>query len=333
MKRIRWAALLFTALLFLFLLIVFLLRPNSPLESSSSVDITQRITDNIRQGRPMQALYYIEALAAQGGWTTDLHRQTGDLWALSGDITRAIPHWQSADIDDPVLLGQLADAYVRTQQWTRASETLQKLSVLTPEDQWTHYQLGLIRAAFDPIAAAEHLSISARVPEYTEISAELLQALEGDESLTAMRVGLVLAGRQMWPYAELAFQHAADSAYPYAEALAYAGIARDWQGKDGTALVEQAVQIEPENPVVRYLQGLHLRFDGDYAASREALIQAVALDPLNPAFYTELGSAYWLVDDLKSAERWLKMAVEISDDPRFAEALEQFYSESGVRVE
>jgi tetratricopeptide (TPR) repeat protein len=299
------------------------------LTSSSAAD-TDLISENVQQGRAMQALFHIDVLASQSGWTYNLHHQAGDLWLLVGDLTRAISHWQLADLDDRVVARQLADGYLRTQQWTLASQTLQTLLQLMPDDRWAHYQLGLIRAAFDPTTAQDHLNIAVHVPEYGEVSAELLRVLEGDTVDSAMQVGLALAGAEMWPYAELAFQHAADIANPYAEALAYTGITRDWQGKDGREPIELAVQLEPQNPVVRYLEGIHLRFDGDYAGSREALIQAVALDPLNPAFYAELGAAYWLVDDLKSAERWLKMAVEISDDPRFAQALERFYAESGV---
>jgi tetratricopeptide (TPR) repeat protein len=299
------------------------------LTSSSAAD-TDLISENVQQGRAMQALFHIDVLASLSGWTHNLHHQAGDLWLLVGDLTRAISHWQLADLDDPVVARQLADGYLRTQQWTLASQTLQTLLQLMPDDRWAHYQLGLIRAAFDPTTAQDHLNIAVHVPEYGEVSAELLRVLEGDTVDSAMQVGLELAGAEMWPYAELAFQHAADIANPYAEALAYTGITRDWQGKDGREPIELAVQLEPQNPVVRYLEGIHLRFDGDYAGSREALIQAVALDPLNPAFYAELGAAYWLVDDLKSAERWLKMAVEISDDPRFAQALERFYAESGV---
>jgi tetratricopeptide (TPR) repeat protein len=310
----------FLTLLVLFLVIV-------PVEST--LDIEQLIDQNARQGRVMQALYHVEMLAAQDGWTPDLHQRAGDLWAQAGDVTRAIPHWRSAG-DDPALLRKLARAYLQTQAWTQASEVLQSLVALAPDDRWVHYQLGLLRAAFDAGAAQAHLLIAVRDPDYAEVSADVLRALQTDDTEVPMAVGLALAGAELWPQAELAFQHAADNAYPFAEALAYAGVARDWQGKDGSAAVEEAVLLDPRSPIVRYLHGLHLRFAGAYHASREAMTQAVALDPLNPAFYMELGTAYALVDDLDNAERWLKMAVEISDDPRFAEALERFYAESGT---
>lgn len=326
MKRMRWAVLL--ALLVLIVAAFTLLRFDPPAQPLANP--TERLNLNVRQGRLMQALYQVQATAEQTAWTPQLHWQAGDLWAQAGDLTRSLPHWEAAalEIGDPALLQKLADGYVQTQRWTSASETLQQLLTIDPDNQWAHYHLGLIRAAFDSSAARQHLQIAARVPDFGEVSAAVLTALDGDESLLAMNVGLALAGAELWPYAELAFQHAADTDFPFAEAQAYVGIARDWQGKDGGAAIEQAVALDARSPIVHYLQGLHLRFAQDYRASLNALVQAVALDPLNPAFYTELGTAYQLADDVASAERWLKMAVEISDDPRFAAALEQFYAES-----
>lgn len=324
-NRMRWAA----SLALLFLILAAVIKVDSQANSS----IQTLVESNARQGRVMQALYHVEALAVFNGWTPDLHRRAGDLWAQTGDLTRAIPHWQTASrtLDDTALLSQLADAYLQTQQWSEAAQTLQKLLELAPDDRWAHYQIGLIRVAFDPAAAEAHLRVAARVPEYADTAARLLDVIAAADSSVAMRVGLTLAGVELWPYAELAFQHAADTAYPYAEALAYTGLARDWQGKDGSLWIQQAAALEPQNAVVRYLQGLHLRGRGDYVGSRDAFVQAVALDPLNPAYYAELGTSYGLLDDLQGAERWLKMAVEISEgDPRFQQALDQFYAESGL---
>ena len=103
-------------------------------------------------------------------------------------------------------------------------------------------------------------------------------------------------------------------------ALAYGGLARDMQGKDGAPQIDAAVTVAPDDPQVRFLQGLHLRLAYDNAGSLDAMVQAVALDPENPALYAELGKAYQLTGDLTAAERWLKFAVSL--DSHFQPLLE-----------
>jgi Flp pilus assembly protein TadD len=149
-----------------------------------------------------------------------------------------------------------------------------------------------------------------------------------------MRVGLALADTENWPLAELAFQHAMDTGAAFGEALAYIGLARDRQGKNGGFAFQQAVSAEPQNPVVQFLWGLHLRARDDLEASRQALVTATVLDPLNPAYYAELGTAYRLMGDLENAERWLWVAADSSSgDPRFAQLLALFYAEEGYQLD
>ena len=97
------------------------------------------------------------------------------------------------------------------------------------------------------------------------------------------------------------------------------------QGKDGAPQIEAAVTVAPDEPQVRFLQGLHLRLAFDNAGSLDAMVQAVALDPENPALYAELGKAYQLVGDLPTAERWLKFAVSL--DTHFQPLLDSFYDD------
>lgn len=299
--------------------------------SNSSNDARNLIERNRQQGRVMQALYQAEALAVRIGWSADLLLIAGDLWQEAGDLTRAVPYWQAAaQSGDSRILRRLAQTQIDLQNWAGAADALTQIIESEPENLWAHYQLGLIRAAFDPQAAAAHLRIAERAPEYDEVAAVVLRALS-DNPIDA---GRVLAEAELWPYAELAFQHAADLGQSYPEALAYTGLMRDHQGKIGGAWIEQAVRIASQNPLVRYLQAIHLRLSRDYDASLEAMIQAVALDPQNAALYAELGKAYWLVEDRQNAEYWLEFALDLSDnDPRYQQMLDQFRSEETSRVD
>jgi tetratricopeptide (TPR) repeat protein len=269
--------------------------------------------------RPMQAIYHLEAQAALTGWTLETRRLAGDLWRSAGDLRRAVAYWETAASDTPILRDR-AEAYIDLQRWVDAQDVLEQLLAKAPANStnhtWAQFQLGLIRAAYDPAGAAELLRAAA--PAYGESVLTLLPVLES--TTDPLRVGIALGDAGLWSYAELTFSQADDPL-----ATAYAGLARDMQGKDGGEQIDQALLLAPENPRVHFLHGLHLRLKFDFAGSLQAITQAVALDPENPALYAELGRAYQLMDDLTSAERWLKFAVEL--DSQFQSVLDAFYED------
>lgn len=278
-------------------------------------------------------LYRLESIALHQGWTPERLLQTGDRWAQRGDLSRALPYWEAASSE--MQAGwRLAEAYIDLQRWPDAATALETLLLDSPDDPWLNYQLGLIRIAFDPRAAETYLRVAAQDVEYQRVANSLLRISTGPEDTAAMRAGLSLASAELWPYAELAFRHAADMGQAYAAALAYVGLARDRQGKHGGEWIERALLVDSQDATVRYLQGLHLRQYGDLEGSREAFALATALDPRNPAYYAELGSAYRLLGDMDSAERWLRVAVDnAADDPRFSEMLALFYAEEITQLD
>lgn len=322
---VSWLALLF-------------LIPSTLLLPANASGQTQSIDSNRQQGRIMQALFQVEIQASQQGWTADRLRLAGDLWYEAGDIRQALPYWEAASSElaaDTLLARRLADAYLRLQRWPDAVDQLALLVASDETDAWAHYYLGILRAAFNPQAAGQHLRVAAAVPAYRDVATPLLEVVTEEESnpLIGMPVGLALADAAQWSFAELAFQHAADVGPDYAEALAYAGLARDRQGKDGGAWIARAVSLDQQNPLVRFLQGLHLRETADFTDSLDAFVLAVALDPQNPAYYAELGTAYRLIGNMAAAERWLYTAVDVSNqDARFQQLLALFYADEGYNL-
>ena len=272
-----------------------------------------------RTDRPLQALYQLDSQAASGGWTSDRLRLAGDLWRSMGDLSRAVAYWEAA-APDAALLRDRAQAYLDLQRWSDADDALDHLLKILPQDStdrpWAQFQLGLIRAAYNPAQALDLLR--AAEPTYGAQVTNLLPPLMGAADST--QVGIVLAKNDLWSYAELAFSQSADPL-----AFAYRGLARDMQGKDGAQQIATAVALAPQNSQVRFLQGLHLRLAYDYPGSLRAIVQAVALDPENPALYAELGKANQLIGDLTTAEHWLKFAVSL--DAHFQPLLDSFYDD------
>lgn len=302
-----------------------------PLYWLSAQTTPDPLTAAQQSNRPLQALYQVEVLASQSGWTFDLARTAGDLWQDLGNTARAVDYWEAAirlNSDDAPVQRKLAQGYLTLQRWSLAAVTLDKLVQLLPDDAWTHYQLGLLGVVSNAANAAEHLQIAARSALYQAISDDLLAITTTDTVNRAMQVGVVLADHTEWAAAERAFQYAADFQNLFPEALAYLGLARDNQGKNGRPQIEQAVTFAPQNAQVQYLYGLHLHLTGDDEASRDALERAAYLEPLNPAFAAELGLAYQRAGSFAQAEYWLQQAVTRSNgDARFQELLTQLYNQ------
>ena len=281
------------------------------------------------------ALYRVEAEAARDGWSAARQRQAGDLRYTLGDLPGAVANWSLAADADPARLEQLARAHVTLERWPDAVDTLERLIAAQPDHAWGHWQLGMLLAAFDPWRASTHLRQAAREPVYAADATALVEVLASDtgDPLISMRVGLALSEMRRWSLAEQAFQQAARIGYPFPEALAYAALARERQGKDGGPWMRQALTLGVNVPQVQFVHGLQRRAAGEYEASRDAFIQAVRLDPNNPAYFSELGTAYHLLFDYERAQRWLRMAVQISDDdPRFQERLAVFYAQEGYHL-
>lgn len=280
--------------------------------------------------RPVQALYQLEQVASQSGWTGESALQAGLAWEKLGNTPRGVTYFEIASQRDPEnadIWRALAESYLDLQRWSLATIALTRITELDPEDDWACFHFGLLQAATAPESAGDYLAQIHPDSQYAPVVDNVRLALESNDA--AMQVGLTLAQHHLWSYAELAFFHALNFSNPLPETYAYLALARDRQGKDGSADIEQAVNLAPDNATIRYLQGLHLRLMGAYLPSLDAFLRAATLDSENPAYAAELGAAYQLIGDLQLAEEWLQKAVTLSDnDPRFQRLLDQFLSQN-----
>lgn len=274
--------------------------------------------DTVTTGR-LQALYRLEVEAATDGWTPERAATAARHWQAIGQPMNAIAFYELAD--SPLMLRPLSELYMEVGDWGRAAETLQTLSETASDSSnraWSMVQLGLIAIGSDPVQARALFLEAIRLePGYQESLATLLEILR--VTTDPVRIGFVLAQSERWFYTERALAYAPDDPL----ALAFMALAREMQGKSGTERLAEALALAPQNPQVRFVEGILYRLRGQLDASVAAFAQATALDPSNPALYAELGTAYRLIGDLPTAERWLQFALELSDeDPRYSQMIE-----------
>lgn len=320
------------------LLIGLFIRSQQPALIQNSTDTNTSPVETAWTPSLLTQLYRIQQAAALEGWSFDRYRQVGDIWAELGDPAAAAVQWEAAlalQPDSPGLIRSLAQYYLRAGRWSRAVELLRQLPVGDPlASTW----LGLILARYDRDAALSRLETASALPEFaiddaviTAVRDVLLEAAPEDTTL-AMRVGLALADHQQWALAEAAFLHAAALAQPYGEAVAYLGFARAMQGKDGSAdWIAHAIESEPTNAQVYYIQALYLDLIGDSDGAIAALQTAAQFDPRNPAYYAAIGQAYRARGNATEADYWLRLAtiMDQGNNPQYQALLNDFYDEYG----
>lgn len=327
----------FVAILLGGTLLVVLAYLNAPLRQTPttlrlSADLGAALIQRAQaQGRPQQALYYLQAQAAHAPWTAAEWWLAGDLWAQMGDPVRALAHWATAAQMEgsPQRWRTLAQTYLAQGRIEETYAALEAMLALEPESSWARTRYGLILAASDPLRARPYLQAASLDPDYGAVVRLLLGLLNTpDDPALPLQVGLLLAAQEHWALAEYAFRYAAAWNYPMPLAEAYVALMRVRQGRSPDLWLQAALDAAPEDADVRYVQGLVLRALGDLIGSSQAFFGAILSDPSNAAVYAELGYTYRLRGDLQEAEYWLELAIDLSgNDPALRDALARFYAE------
>ena len=331
-ERLKWVARFVLLLPFLTCAVIFIALNN--LSAATPTEVQNGITST-KSPKNTSTLYNIRAQAQQSGWTSQLHMQAGELYYKVGDFNNTIAHWEAAELTDATTIQRLADIYIQMHQWTSATDKLTKLIDMKNNHSWANYHLGLIKSPIDPSGAIPFLRIASRVPQYSDVAVDILEVVESHAAnpLASIYVGQAFAAKNLWPYAEYAFRHAAIISNPYPEALAYLGLSRIQQGKDGTVWIEQALTLGENSAEVHYIYGLYLRHLEQLKESQHAFIQATLLDPSNPAYYAELGFATQLLRNYDEAAHWFRIAVDVSNDaPEFQQILTSYYVQAGINL-
>jgi tetratricopeptide (TPR) repeat protein len=277
--------------------------------------------------RPTESLYRIYAEASQTGWTTLHHIQAGNMAYQMGDHLRAVAHWQSVDLQDPIILQRLSQILLDLNRWDDVIVVLRQWLMISPYEDYANHHLGLLLAGRDPIQALGHLLTTAPQTLEDARTVTLIDALEQSPKDPALPIiiGQILFEQGRFGYAEYAFKHGAMWNVDSAFTSAYIALSRQAQGKDGSAWMRIALEHGIKDAQIHYLYGFYLRNEGRYSESVDAFARAVALDMDNPLYYAELGEAYQYAGDMTVARHWLEYAVTLSNyHHAYVERLNQF---------
>ena len=297
-------------------------RALNALPAGSAVAYDRLVSVSLASQDYALAQVYLHAAAALEGWTPSRNAQLRSILdhGKPSELLSALVYasMKLQNSDDPRLLRQIAQQQIDHLAWDQLEVTLRQWMALEPANGNALYWWGLYLAPEDPIAASEVLTRAAADGEWGERAEYARDALAGYGALPLTeahtRLGVTLAGLHEWAFAERTLTLAVEANALNPTALAYLGLARDQQGRDGLPSIQAALALSPNDPVLHYLAGLHWRQAGDDRAAVDAFSQAYWLDPANPAPAVEVAVTLQRLGDIDEAARWYELAVSVAPD-------------------
>lgn len=202
-----------------------------------------------------------------------------------------------------------------------------------------HYELGeLLMASSSDKARAELRRAVSMEAGY----ADAVETLETSLTLADLEASpsrrLVIIGRGLglvngWPLAQYDFQQAVNADPQDAEAWAWLGEAQQQNKQDGKAALDEALELDPKDAIVRALRGLYWKRHGEYAQQLEEYQTAAQIEPDNPQWQAALGEAYTLQGDMVAALAAYQKATALApNEATYWRLLALFCADNGVQV-
>lgn len=274
------------------------------------------------------------------------------------------------DLKGQLLLGE---ALWQTKDYDKASffwEALRTQKLLPAENYhrlvWLHRERAEIEQAaylavewlesypVDPNAAYQATILQAAIlgnrAELAFASLELLdssrafqlnslrKALMPTDSQQPQEYHLVQVGRELgnlaeWDLALWDFEKAKSLSHNYAEAWAFAGVAREELKQNGLPDLRKAVEFSPSSATIQALFGYYLRQNGQPELALERFIEATELEPEQPLWQFELGSTYSDLHDVQKGLEAYKKGVALKpDNPKYWILLAQYCLDHNLEV-
>ena len=253
-----------------------------------------------RNGNNAEAIRLLEiarekkSLSSQG-WDT-----LGVAYWNSNDHKTALAIWQEgsqAYPSDVVLYDRLAIVYHENGDYASEQNVLVKRLSLA-SDASAHYELGLLLTLSDLDRALTELASASSMDPQFDSAVQTLQAAiavsdtESDPANRFIAIGRGLGLVEEWGLAQNAFEKAVSADAKNAEAWAWLGEARQHNGQDGSADLNQALTLDPNDAIVHALRGLYWKRQGNNAQALSEYLQAAQIEPDNPAWQASVGDAY-----------------------------------------
>lgn len=247
----------------------------------------------------------------------------------------------SPDMPDALLrlAGLLADA----EHYESALDTLAKIGKDSPEFDtarlqaaWIHQQAGdvdaaigaleeFLRLAPDNVRAWSTLGDVYRVEErwrdaaqaYTRALALPVENSGVEPWFLHFTRGIAYERMDQWELAEADLLAALDFNPDQAQVLNYLGyswIDRGMNLERGTAMIEKAVSLRPEDGFIIDSLGWAYYLRGEYDEAVRHLERAVLLEPTDPTLSDHLGDAYWKIGRYREARFQWNHALAIGPD-------------------
>ncbi len=289
---------------------------------------------------PNDELVLLLAAVDREGWTpTNFHdyarlmTEKGNLAAVNALVAAAT----DLTANDVPMLWRLTEDALSRRDWSVAIGHLQQILQLNPQDARASYHLGLLLATDTPAEAIPYFAQAALADEYANQSRTIQSVLaqfSNDPTPEDWRtLGLVCMDLTEWACAERSFSAVLAMDNLDWQSYVYRGYVRDQMAGDGLTDLETALALNPSG-LTYYFLGLHYRkIERNLPAARDALAQAYALDPTNPALAAELGSAYQESSDYAAAENWYSLAVSLApEDVRWQRLRAAFYADANFQL-
>lgn len=269
-------------------------------------------------------LVRLYASADQSGWTEEQYQAVAQLLQSTApdqvtlSLSAHLPDLTQREVLQQTLLDQVAN-----EAWLEATQTIEALLALDPQNPQVNLWLGIL--LLPESGAKNYLEVSAASPNPSQALAIALLSTDYQPK----EIGLQLMEAELAGFAIRFLSLALERDGLDYIAYAYRGLARDQVGGDGYFDIQNAIALAPDDPLGYYALGLHYRQTADYDLSQQAMSDAQLLEPENPALVAELGAAFQLTNNLAEAESWYQQAITLApDDLRFISLLAAFYADS-----
>jgi tetratricopeptide (TPR) repeat protein len=319
----------------------------------------------LQAGDAQTALRYLEwvdqaaprvTFATQDRLSTQGLNDLGDAYQQVGNLNAALGAWQRAISQAGLsseLLERLVQAHLALGNYSAASDELEALVSLKPDDPELHYRLGLLVAAQAPEAALQHLEKAEAGNPSLEAGIEtlrrsILSARASDDPAYALvTAGRALASLEEWGLAAEAFRRATLARPSYAEAWAYLGEAQQHLSPpdvsqnpdplkpgDGLEELQKAVKLDPNSLAANLFLALYWSRLERYDLALEAIQTARTLDPKNPDLQAEYARNLAASGDLYGAYDAYQQAIALAPlDPAYRRQLVDFSLKYSFEVE